>query len=93
MSDTFAADTIAGRLAGHPGWAYDGESLVRVFDRRDFNGSIAFVNAVAQAANQLDHHPDLALSWNEVTVRTWSHDAGGITERDFALIAAIDRLT
>lgn len=75
-----------------PGWTNDGEALVKVFDRRDFDGAIAFVNAVAQVANRLDHHPDIALSWNEVTIRTWSHDAGAITERDVALARAIDAL-
>lgn len=71
------------------GWRRDGEALVRVFDCGDFNGSIAFVNAIATIANRLDHHPDLAISWNRVTVRTWSHDKGAVTERDIALAEAI----
>ncbi len=75
-----------------PGWARDESEIVRSFDRGDFNGSIAFVNAIAAAANAADHHPDLAISWNEVMVRLSSHDAGGLTERDFALARTIDRL-
>ena len=74
------------------GWTHDGEALVRVFDRKNFDGSIAFVNAVAAAGNRLDHHPDIALSWNEVTIRTWSHDVDAVTERDVALARAIDAL-
>ena len=65
---------------------------MRTYDRGDFDGSIAFVNAIAAAANAADHHPDLALSWNRVTVRLSSHDAGGITERDLRLAAQIDAL-
>jgi len=90
MSDVLAADAIAAELARRPGWTYDGDVIVRTFDRGDFNGSIAFVNAVAAAANRLDHHPDIGLSWNEVTIRTSSHDVKGISPRDFALIDAID---
>jgi 4a-hydroxytetrahydrobiopterin dehydratase len=74
------------------GWTNDGRALVRVFDRKNFDGSIAFVNAVAAEANRLDHHPDIAISWNRVTVRTWSHDVGAITERDVALANAINML-
>lgn len=74
------------------GWANDGQALVKRFDRDNFNGAIAFVNGVAGAANQLDHHPDIAISWNEVTIRTWSHDANAITERDVELARAIDAI-
>ncbi len=74
------------------GWTNDGKALVRVFDRTNFDGAIAFVNAVAAVANRLDHHPDIALSWNEVTIRTWSHDVDAITERDVRLAEAIDAL-
>jgi 4a-hydroxytetrahydrobiopterin dehydratase len=74
------------------GWTNDGQALVKHFDRGDFNGAIAFVNAVAGAANRLDHHPDIALSWNDVTIRTWSHDVNAITDRDIALANAIDAI-
>lgn len=74
------------------GWTNDGDALVKVFDRKNFDGSIAFVNAVAKAANGMNHHPDIALSWNEVTIRTWSHDVNAITDRDVALAHAIDAL-
>ena len=83
---------IAALLATLPGWARDGDELVRSFDRVDFNGSLAFVNAIAGAANAADHHPDLAISWGDVMVRLTSHDAGGLTDRDFALARTIDAL-
>jgi len=75
------------------GWKNDGQALAKTFDRRDFDGAVAFVNAVAAVANRLNHHPDIALSWNQVTIRTWSHDVGAITDRDAALARAIDALT
>ncbi len=74
------------------GWTNDGHALEKTFDRRDFDGAIAFVNAVAAVANRLDHHPAIALSWNEVMIRTWSHDVDAITERDAALAREIDAL-
>jgi 4a-hydroxytetrahydrobiopterin dehydratase len=75
------------------GWNDDGQALAKTFDRGSFNGAIAFVDAVAGVANGLDHHPDIAISWNEVTIRTWSHDAGAITERDAELARAIDAIS
>ncbi len=92
MSDLLAPEALQAELARYPQWSYDGSVVARTFDCTDFNGSIAFVNAVAAVANRLDHHPDIALAWNEVTIRTSSHDVRGISARDFALIAAIDAL-
>jgi 4a-hydroxytetrahydrobiopterin dehydratase len=79
-------------LASLPGWRLLGNAIERTYDRKDFNGSIHFVNAVAAAANAADHHPDLSISWNRVTVTLSSHDAGGVTDRDLALAKAIDAL-
>jgi 4a-hydroxytetrahydrobiopterin dehydratase len=75
-----------------PGWTNDGKALVKRFDRRNFNGAVAFVKAIAEVANRLDHHPDIELSWNLVTIRTWSHDVDAITERDVALAREIDAI-
>jgi 4a-hydroxytetrahydrobiopterin dehydratase len=74
------------------GWTHDGAALTKTFDRGNFDGSIAFVNAVAGEANRLNHHPDVSISWSRVTVRTWSHDVNAITERDAELARAIDAL-
>jgi 4a-hydroxytetrahydrobiopterin dehydratase len=87
-----SAEAIAAALPSVPGWTLDENELVRSFARGDFNGSIAFVNAIAAAANAADHHPDIAISWGDVMVRLSSHDAGGLTDRDFALARTIDAL-
>jgi 4a-hydroxytetrahydrobiopterin dehydratase len=85
-------DAIERELTTIPAWTRDEHEIVRSFDRGDFNGALAFINAIGAAANAADHHPDLALSWGDVMVRLSSHDAGGLTERDFALARTIDAL-
>ena len=67
------------------GWANDGQALVKTFERGSFNGAIAFVNAVAAVANRLDHHPDIAISWKEVSIRTWSHDVNATSSSPCAV--------
>jgi 4a-hydroxytetrahydrobiopterin dehydratase len=85
-------EEVADRLAALPHWHRDGDSIVRDFDCGDFNGSIAFVNAIARAANEHNHHPDIAIAWNHVVVRVSSHDVRAITERDVALALIINAL-
>ena len=85
-------DEIGPRLAAMPEWHHRGNALEKRFDCVSFDGAIVFVNAVARLANAQDHHPDIAISWNLVTLTLCSHDAGGITERDFTLAKALDIL-
>ncbi len=88
----FSEDDIARALARLDGWHRDGVAISKTFDRKNFDGAMRFVNAVAAEANLQNHHPDIALSWNEVAFTLSSHDAGALTERDFRLAAAIDRI-
>jgi 4a-hydroxytetrahydrobiopterin dehydratase len=83
-------DEIEQRLQGLEGWERDGEVLRKQFDQGDFEGSVGFVNRLTPAAQELDHHPDLELSWATVTVRVTTHSEGGLTENDFVLAARID---
>ncbi len=85
-------DEIVRRLVAMREWHHRGNALEKRFDRGSFDGAIHFVNAVASLANVHDHHPDIAISWNLVTLTLCSHDAGGITERDFTLAKALDEL-
>jgi 4a-hydroxytetrahydrobiopterin dehydratase len=89
---TLHHDDITRRLEALSGWHRRGNALEKHFDRGDFDGSMAFVNAVAKLANAQNHHPDITISWNTVTLTLCSHDAGGITERDFVLAAAVDAI-
>jgi len=83
---------ITRELASVPGWTRDGDAIVHTIQLADFDEAMAFANAVAKTANELDHHPSITIDWNEVTLRASSHDAGGLTERDFTLARAIDGL-
>ena len=82
-------DEIADRLRGVPGWTRDGDAIKREQRFATFMAGIEFVNRVAQAAESLDHHPDIAIEYTKVTLRVTTHDAGGLTETDFALAARI----
>jgi 4a-hydroxytetrahydrobiopterin dehydratase len=78
------------RLEGLQGWRRDGDAIVREFKFDDFVGSVDFVNRLTPIAEGMNHHPDLAISWNEVTVTLSTHSEGGLTENDFELAGKID---
>ena len=77
-----------------PGYAVDaaGAIITKQYAFADFYETIAFVNALAYIANQEDHHPDLAVSYNKCTVGFSTHDAGGLTENDFICAARVNAL-
>jgi 4a-hydroxytetrahydrobiopterin dehydratase len=85
-------DSIATRLAGLPDWERRGEGIARALDFADFTEAVAFVGRLVEPANDQNHHPDVAIHWNEVTLTLWTHASGGLTERDFRLAETIDRL-
>ncbi len=69
-----------------------GDALVREFEFANFVGSVDFVNRITPVAEEMNHHPDLSISWNKVQVSLSTHSEGGITENDFKLAAKIDSL-
>lgn len=79
-------------LAALPSWRRNGQIIVRTFDFADFLAAMKFVNAVAAAAEAAQHHPDIDIRWNKVTLAFTTHDAGGLTEKDFALARHCDAL-
>ena len=83
-------DEIQERLGDAEGWEREGDALRKEFKFDDFQGSVDFVNRITPEAEEMNHHPDLAISWNTVTVTLSSHSEGGITENDFALAGRID---
>ena len=86
-------DEIEQALSGMPGWERVGDAIVRQFSLEGgFMGSVGFVNRLAEAAEAADHHPDLVISWNRVTVTLATHSQGGITEKDIALARQADLL-
>jgi 4a-hydroxytetrahydrobiopterin dehydratase len=72
------------------GWSRDGDAIVKEFDRGDFAGSVDFVNAIAPSAEEMNHHPDLEISWSKVKVSITTHSEGGLTANDFELARRID---
>jgi 4a-hydroxytetrahydrobiopterin dehydratase len=74
------------------GWSEVSGALQRGYRFADFAEAMAFVNRLAEAAEEANHHPDLAISWNAVTVRWWTHSAQAITERDAELARRTDEL-
>lgn len=74
------------------GWRQEGSSIVREFDRGDFVGSVRFVDSLVEPAEDLGHHPDIAISWSTVTVTVSTHSEGGLTAADFELAKRIDAL-
>ncbi|HEY1662080.1 MAG TPA: 4a-hydroxytetrahydrobiopterin dehydratase [Verrucomicrobiae bacterium] len=86
------AARIAVALGSLPQWQQNGAVISRTFQFKDFPAAIKFVNAVADAAEQAWHHPDIDIRWNKVTLALTSHDAGGLSEKDFALAKKADEL-
>lgn len=85
-------DEITNRLKTAPEWNLEKGALVRRFTFSDFRAAISFVNAVAVVAERAGHHPDIDIRYDKVTLALSSHDAGGITTRDFSLAAEIAQI-
>ena len=78
--------------SSHPDWELEGESIRRTFKFGDFTGSVGFVVRVGYLAEAANHHPDIDIRWNRVTLVLSTHEAGALTAMDTGLAAAIDEL-
>jgi 4a-hydroxytetrahydrobiopterin dehydratase len=83
---------VSTQLQQLPGWTTDGQQLSRTYEFANFVESIAFVNRLVEPAEAAGHHPDIAISYNKVTVSLTTHDAGGLTTQDFELARVISQL-
>jgi 4a-hydroxytetrahydrobiopterin dehydratase len=79
------ADQIKSALTRATGWEKNGKVIIRTFVFKNFPAAIKFVNAAAKVAEAEWHHPDIDIRWNKVTLTLTTHDAGGLTRKDFAL--------
>jgi 4a-hydroxytetrahydrobiopterin dehydratase len=79
-------------LMALPQWKRNGQVIARTFQFKNFPAAMKFVNTVADLAEQAQHHPDVDIRWNKVTLALTTHDAGGLTEKDFALAKQFDAL-
>ena len=82
---------VESKLSELPEWSEMNGSIQRTYQFADFVGSIRFVNGLADYAEDVQHHPDILIRYNKVTVTVSTHDAGGITEKDFDLAAHADQ--
>ena len=87
------AAQIKSALVKIPDWRKKGVVISREFQFKDFPAAMKFVDAVAVAAEQAWHHPDIDIRWNKVTLALTTHDAGGLTQKDFDLSRQFDQLS
>ncbi len=95
MSQLLTADEVTDRLSDLDDWSrLDGDeaSITATFKFGDFAEALAFVNRVGAAAEEMDHHPDIDIRWNKVTLVLSTHSAGGLTAADFDLAGKITQL-
>ena len=92
MADLLTDDEIEAGLGGLEGWTREGDVIAKTFDHDDFVGSVEFVRRLTGPAEEMNHHPDLEISWSEVKVSITNHAAGGLTAADFELAGKIDAL-
>jgi 4a-hydroxytetrahydrobiopterin dehydratase len=92
VTTALSSQEIDTRLKNLVGWQVDTGELVRTFQFADFRAALQFVNAVGEVAEQVGHHPDIDIRYNKVRLALITHDADGITAKDFGLAEEIDRL-
>lgn len=85
-------EEVAKRLSSLPAWQVERGELTRTFVFADFRAAMGFVNAVAELAEGAGHHPDIDIRYNKVQLGLVTHDAGGLTVKDFDLAAAANKL-
>jgi 4a-hydroxytetrahydrobiopterin dehydratase len=85
-------EEIAAQLGALPGWERRENNIVATISRADFRDSLLYLGAVAYLAEAVNHHPDVEISWNKVTLTLSTHSAGGLTGADFALATKINQL-
>jgi 4a-hydroxytetrahydrobiopterin dehydratase len=79
-------------VEAHPDWAQAGDAISRLYEFADFNESMGFVTRVALTAEKADHHPDIDIRWNKVTLTLSTHSEGGVTPKDLDLADRCDGL-
>lgn len=93
MADLLTDPEITDRLAALPDWRREEDAIVRDRELADFATALAWVNAIADAAEAANHHPDILIhGWNKVRLTLTNHSAGGLTQADFDLAGTIEAL-
>lgn len=92
MARLLEENEVERRLASLRDWSRSGKAITRDFECGDFAGSVELVNRLTPVAEEMNHHPDLAISWSKVTVTISTHSEGGLTAADFELARRLDEL-
>ncbi len=90
MVDVLNDDTVDGKLKTMPGWSRKEKQIMKTYERKDFLKAMGFVTQVAIISERADHHPDIDIRWNKVTITLSTHSEGGITAKDLSLAKEID---
>ena len=88
-----SSEEVAARLARLAGWILAGDTIQKTFRFADFRSSVDFIASLVGPSDEQNHHPDVTIHWNEVSLTLWTHASGGLTERDFRLAETIDEMT
>jgi 4a-hydroxytetrahydrobiopterin dehydratase len=92
MATLLSEQDVQAKLSQLSDWTQDGKMITTVRTFKDFITAIEFVNKLVEPAEAAGHHPDIAISYNKVTIHLTTHDAGGLTEKDFAMAKTISTL-
>ncbi len=86
-------DEVATRVKGLRGWTLERDKITKLFAFKNFAEAVGFLDRITPLADEQNHHPDVSINWNELTLTLWTHASGGLTERDFRLARTIDEMT
>lgn len=92
MSTKLSQSEVQTKLAKLPEWEQSEDTIQKQYKFKNFVEAIAFINKLVEPAEAAGHHPDLSISYNKVTINLTSHDAGGLTQKDFDLAATFEEL-
>ena len=92
MGTVLSDAEIQQSLQNLPGWTKNGNAIERLFQFHNFVEAMDFVNQIAEAAEAVNHHPDIHISYNKVTLVLLSHDSGGVTQRDIRMAGRISEI-
>jgi 4a-hydroxytetrahydrobiopterin dehydratase len=93
MSTVLNGAELQQAVEGLAGWSAHGKSIERVFQFSNFVQAMEFVNRIAEAAEAVNHHPDITINYNQVKLSLTSHDSGGVTQRDLRMAGKINELS
>lgn len=92
MATLLSEQDVQNKLSQLSNWSQDGKTITTVRTFKDFIAAIDFVNKLVEPSEASGHHPDITISYNKVTISLTTHDAGGLTEKDFAMAQTISQI-